>query len=55
MEYLVESRVAVLEAQLAESRTRDAEAELTSGKAAGLCNELRKQNFLLLHYRFDVT
>lgn len=40
----VESRVAVLEAHLAESRARAAEAEQAFGQAAELCNELRQQN-----------
>lgn len=41
------SRVAVLEAQLAESRTRAAEAEQASARAAELCNELGQKKAML--------
>ncbi|MGJ9416434.1 DNA-binding protein [Massilia sp. CMS3.1] len=43
----VESRVAVLEAQLAESRNRAAQAEEASTRVAELCNELRQQKAML--------
>lgn len=43
----VESRVAVLEAQLAENRTKAAEAEQASGRVAEFCNELRRQKTML--------
>ena len=42
-----ESRVAVLEVQLAESRARTAEAEQASARTAGLCTELRQQKATL--------
>ncbi|MDB5747966.1 MAG: hypothetical protein JWP72_2814 [Massilia sp.] len=42
-----ESRIAVLEAQLAESRARAAEAEQESVRLAGLCTELRQQKATL--------
>lgn len=42
-----ESRVAVLEAQLAESRAKALKAEQASGRAAELCNELRQQKTML--------
>jgi hypothetical protein len=37
----------VLEAQLAESRTRVAEAEQASARVAEVCTELRQQNAML--------
>jgi monomeric isocitrate dehydrogenase len=42
-----ESRIAVLVAQLAESRARAAEAEQASARVAELCTELRQQNTML--------
>lgn len=42
-----ESRIAVLEAQLAESRSRAAEAEQASARVAELCTELRQQKAML--------
>ena len=42
-----ESRIAVLEAQLAESRTRAAKAEQASARDTGLCAELRQQKAML--------
>jgi chromosome segregation ATPase len=42
-----ESRIAVLEAQLAESRARAAEAEQASARVAEVCTELREQNAML--------
>jgi chromosome segregation ATPase len=42
-----ESRIAVLEAQLAESRARAAEAEQASARVAELCTELRQQKAML--------
>lgn len=44
---VVEARVAVLEANLAESRARTVEAEQAFEKAAELCNELRRQSTML--------
>lgn len=41
-----ESRIAVLEAQLADSRARAAEAEQASARIAELCTELRQQKAL---------
>jgi DNA repair exonuclease SbcCD ATPase subunit len=43
----VESRVAVLEAQLAERRAKAAEAEQASEQATVICNELRQQKAML--------
>jgi chromosome segregation ATPase len=44
---VVVARVAVLEANLAESRAKTLEAEQASEKSAELCNELRRQNTVL--------
>jgi chromosome segregation ATPase len=44
---IVESRVAVLNVQLAESRGRAADAEKAYREAAEICNELRQQNAML--------
>jgi hypothetical protein len=44
---VVEARVAVLEANLAESRARTLEAEQASERSAEFCNELRRQNTML--------